>query len=154
MFDNIRNNLSSIGSQMFSLSNDIQMNTNTLNDRLVSLSSYIESEKKKNKILKTKMGIVEERNNASNELIDDYKNIYDEEYLRNWGLVLSILIAFFAVNHMYGNINGDMNTNVANMGANAYDNMKNIGENIQNVGSNVYNNMKNIGRNRDNIGRY
>ena len=60
-----------------------------------------QNEKEKNIELKKKLGIVEDQNNASSEMINDYKNIYDKKYLRNWALILSCLICFAAINSTY-----------------------------------------------------
>ena len=54
--------------------------------------SLFKEEKERNHELKVSLGIVEHKNNAATELISDYKNIYSEEYLRNWALFISILI--------------------------------------------------------------
>lgn len=134
MFANIQNNVDNINSQLFTTLNDVQYDIDELNKKLVCLNYFITDEKEKNKKIKKHLGIVEEKKHASSELIYDYKNIYDEGYLRNWGLIISIIIVGIAVKNMYGNINGDMTSNVKNMGNNMY-----------NMGNNMYNNAKDIG---------
>jgi hypothetical protein len=74
------------------LSNDVQASTDELNKKLFSLNVLIQEEKERNHELKASLGIVEHKNNAATELIYDYKNMYSEEYLRNWALFISILI--------------------------------------------------------------
>ena len=59
---------------------------------MFALNVLIQKEKERNRELKLKLGIVEHKNNAATELIYDYKNMYSEEYLRNWDLFVSILI--------------------------------------------------------------
>jgi len=98
-------------------------------------------EKRKNVVFKSRLGIIENTNNASSELIYDYKQIYDEEYLKNWALIISIIIAFISVKMMYSNVNGDMTSNVKNIASNISSNISNIGRNMYNKGSNMYNNM-------------
>ena len=150
IFANAQSNVDNISSQMFTLLNDVQFNVDDLNKKMLCLNTNIEEEKNKNKILKKRNGIVEEQNNAASELIYDYKNIYEEGYLRNWGLIISIIIIGFAVKNMYSNINGDINTNVSSIGSNIYNNAKNIGDNVynnaKNIGDNVYNKAVNIGK--------
>jgi len=154
IFASTQSNVDNISSQMFTLLNDVQYNVNNLNKKMLCLNAKIEEEKNKNKILKKNNGLVDEQNNAASELIYDYKNIYEEGYLRNWGLIISIIIVGFAVKNMYGNINGDMNTSIGNSLQNIKSNAKNIGDNVynnaKNIGDNVYNNAKNI---RDNFAR-
>jgi len=91
-FENIKGNMTKLGSDLFMLSNDVQSSTNEINKKLFALNVLIQREKEENHKLKLKLGIVEHKNNAAIELISDYKNMYDEEYLRNWALFVSILI--------------------------------------------------------------
>jgi hypothetical protein len=92
LFENIKGNLNKISSDLFILSNDVQSSTNEINKKMFALNVLIQTEKERNRELKLKLGIVEHKNNAATELISDYKNIYSEEYLRNWALFVSILI--------------------------------------------------------------
>lgn len=135
MFANIKANVSNINSQLFTALNDVQFNVDESNKKILCLNRLIVKEKIKNRILKRRSGIIEEKNNAASELIYDYKKIYDEGYLRNWGLIISIIIVGFAVKNIYGNISGEINPNVAN-----------IGNSMKNMGSNLYSNAKNMGK--------
>lgn len=91
-FENIKGNMNKLSSDLFILSNDVQSSTGELNKKLFALNVLIQEEKEINRKLKLKIGIVEHKNNAATELIYDYKNMYSEEYLRNWALFVSILI--------------------------------------------------------------
>ena len=91
-FENIKGNMNKLSSDLFILSNDVEASTGELNKKLFALNVLIQEEKQKNHELKLKLGIVEHKNNAATELIYDYKNMYSEEYLRNWALFISILI--------------------------------------------------------------
>jgi len=101
MFENIKDNLNEINMNIFSLSNDIQMNTDKINEKFFVLNKLIKKEKVQNRKLKIKLGIVENKNNASIELISDYKQMYESGYLRNWGLFLSIIIAAISIKKLY-----------------------------------------------------
>jgi hypothetical protein len=133
MFANIQSNVTNINSQLFSVLNDVQFNIDELNKKLFCLNGLITQEKMKNKVLKRRSGIIEEKNNASSELIYDYKNIYEEGYLRNWALIISIIIVGFLIKNLYGNKDGDMNLNVSD-----------IGNNVKNMGNELYNKIGNI----------
>jgi len=135
MFANIKANVSNISSQLFTALNDAQINTDKLNEKMLCLNALIFQERNKNRILKRRNGIVEEKNNAASEQIYDYTRMYEEGYLRNWGLVISIIVVGFVVKNMYGNINGELNPSVAN-----------VANNVKNMGSNLYNNAKNMGK--------
>jgi len=82
---------------LFTLSNAVKLDVNKMNSQLVDLNALIKKEKERNTTLKVKLGIVENKNNASNEMISNYKQHYNYGYLRNWGLFLSIIVAVFAI---------------------------------------------------------
>lgn len=92
LFENIKGNLNKLSSNLFVLSNDVNLSTNELNKKLFALNVLIQEEKERNRQLKAKLGIAEHKNNAATELISDYKTMYSEEYLRNWALFISILV--------------------------------------------------------------
>jgi hypothetical protein len=101
MFQNIKGNITNLNSELFMLSNNVQSNTDGINKKLFELDVLIKEEKRKNKLLKKKLGIVEHKNSAASELISDYMNIYDIGYLRNWGLFFGIIIAITAISRVY-----------------------------------------------------
>lgn len=101
MFQNIQSNLNKMNSDMFMLSNDVQSSTNTMNKTLFKLDILIKEERKTNRRLRAKLGIVEPKINASSELISDYMEMYDSGYLRNWGLFLSIFVVMGIISKMY-----------------------------------------------------
>jgi hypothetical protein len=61
----------------------------------------IRKEREKNKELKHKLNFVEHKNNASTELISDYKKMYDYGYLRNWSLIISIVVSISLIKNIY-----------------------------------------------------
>ena len=100
-YQNIINNLASVLSKLFSVSNDIQINIDKLNKKLFEFDVLIGEERVKNKELKIKLGIVENKSNAASEMISDYKNIYDKRYLRNWSLILSSILCILAIRNIF-----------------------------------------------------
>ena len=74
MFENIKGNLQNINSELFMTSNNI------------------EKEKIKNRQLKRRLGIIEKKYNGSDELISDYKEIYNLDYLKNFALFYGIIL--------------------------------------------------------------
>ena len=81
----------------------MESTTDVVNEKLIELNKLIIQEQRKNRELKEKLGIVEHENNASNELVSDYKQMYNSEYLKNWGLFFSILIAMSVISKTYKN---------------------------------------------------
>jgi DNA-binding ferritin-like protein len=102
-FNIVKNNLNSINSKMFVLSNEVQTNIDDINEILINLNTSIGQLKtENNKTIKRLRG-VKEKYNTANEMISNYKNIYEYNYLRNWGLLLSIVIAGFSISVIYKN---------------------------------------------------
>jgi len=128
MFQNIKSNLGKIGAQFFELLNTIQVDTEELNKKLNCLNALIVEERQKNRRLKRRLGIVDNENNASNEMIYDFNKMYEEGYLRNWGLVISILAVFLIIKNMSSNTTGDLQSN-----------LKNMSEQAKTVGTDIYN---------------
>jgi Trp operon repressor len=91
MFENIKGNLQNINSELFMTSNNIEKDTENINDRLQKINALIAKEKMKNRQLKKRLGIVEKKYNGSDELISDYKEIYNLDYLTNFALFYGII---------------------------------------------------------------
>lgn len=128
MFQNIKSNLGKIGAQFFEILNTIQVDTEELNKKLNCLNALIVEERQKNRRLKRRLGIVDNENNASSEMIYDFNKMYEEGYLRNWGLVISILAVFLIIKNMSSNTTGDLQSN-----------LKNMSEQAKTVGTDIYN---------------
>lgn len=92
IFENVKNNLNTLNSDLFVLSNEVDVSTDKINKQLFILNKLIKQEKEKNRKLKKELGIVDHKNNAAIELIYDYKKIYKSEYLRNWSLFFCIIV--------------------------------------------------------------
>jgi len=100
-FDRIQGNLNQLNSDLFMLSNSVQSETDDINKYLNQLNVLINIEKSIRTDLKKQLGNVESDNNATTEMIDNYKEIYNNGYLKNWGLLLSIVLAGFAISKVY-----------------------------------------------------
>lgn len=95
MFNNIKNNLQSLNSEIFVTTNDVEKNISLLNDKLVKYDGYIDSEKSKNVLLKKKLGIVETKFDGSDEMVHNYTELYNINYTKNFALFLGILISIY-----------------------------------------------------------
>jgi len=101
MFDKVKGQITQVCSDLFTLENSVDVNINKINKALAALNVLIKRERKTNGELKRKLGIAETDNNAASELIDNYKEMYEEGYLRNWGLSISILFAGLIISKVY-----------------------------------------------------
>jgi hypothetical protein len=102
-YENMVSGLNQIQSKLFTTSNDVQVNIDKINKEMIKLDVEIKKEREKNKDLKKKLGIVENKSNASSEMINDYTQIYDERYLRNWALGLSSIICIMTIGSVFKN---------------------------------------------------
>lgn len=100
-FQGIKGNLNQLNSELFMLSNGVQKNTDEINKLLNELNEAIYIEKKTNSDLKKQLVNVESEKNATTEMIINYKQMYNNDYLRNWGIFLSILIAGYATSKVF-----------------------------------------------------
>ena len=101
MFNNIKRNLNSLGASLFMLSNDVDANIDNINKAFKELDILINRERERNRELKRKLGIIESEVMSSEEMIYDYNQIYDEDYLRNWGLFLSTVVVGVSISKMF-----------------------------------------------------
>ena len=101
MFNNIKRNLNSLGASLFMLSNDVDANIDNINKAFKELDILINRERERNRELKRKLGIIASEVMSSEEMIYDYNQIYDEDYLRNWGLFLSTVVVGVSISKMF-----------------------------------------------------
>jgi hypothetical protein len=100
-FEVSKGNLQQINVDLSTIETDVSMNTAKLNEQLNELNTQIEEEREENRILKLQLGLLEDGSNSMGEMIDDYKEKYHLAYLRNWGLLLSILVACFTMKYIF-----------------------------------------------------
>ena len=101
MFNNIKQHLNSLSASLFVVSNDVDANTDEISKAFKTLDILITIERKKNRELRRKLGIIEDENNNSKELIDNYNDIYNTDYLRNWALFLSTIVVGVSISKMF-----------------------------------------------------
>jgi len=101
MFENIKSNLNSINSQLFMIKNNVQSETDKINKNMVNLNKLIQNDKEINTDIKKKLRNIYNKNYSTYELISDYNKMYDIEYLRNWALLLSIILVCIIVSRTF-----------------------------------------------------
>jgi DNA repair ATPase RecN len=101
LFENIKSNLNKINSQLFTIGNDVQVETNKLSKSMIKLDELIQNDKKTNTTFKNKLKTLKEKNSSADELIYDYNTLYDIKYLKNWAMFLNIIIAGFILSYVF-----------------------------------------------------
>lgn len=102
-YEAIKTQLTNLNAQIYLISGKIDLSSEEINKRLLCLNKLIIEEKKINQNLKFRLGKTEKEKNAANEMIYDYKNIYEKGYLRNWGLFLSIILVIILTKKIFPN---------------------------------------------------
>ena len=108
IFEVSKGNLQQINFDLSTIETNVSTNTDKLNEQLNELNTQIEEEREENRMLKSKLGLLEDGKNSMDEMIHDYKKKYHLAYLRNWGLLLSILAACFTMKSIFKSLNHSM----------------------------------------------
>ena len=77
---------------MFNISVKIYQNTQSLNKEIAESRTDLADEKTKNMRLKRQTGLIDTKYSTSQELIDDYIDLYDVRYVRNWAIGLGMVL--------------------------------------------------------------
>jgi len=85
-------NVTALNKDLFVTTNDIQKNIDDLNTQLTALDAKIATEKKTNARLISKLQHLEGKNNGSNVMSSNSQELYKQQYISNWDMVVGILI--------------------------------------------------------------
>jgi hypothetical protein len=92
LFENIKSSLESANSKLFLLNNTIEKGTQEINEKLFLFNNQIQSKKKDNGKMKQILKSIDNRYNASDERIDDYTEMYKNQYFKNVTMLIGILL--------------------------------------------------------------
>jgi hypothetical protein len=102
-FQNDTNILHTINNDTVQLFQNVEKNNFRLSEILFQLNLLIQEAKTKHKELKTELGMMNNEIDASDELISNYKEMYNYGYLRNWALVICIFASGFTIAKVFSN---------------------------------------------------
>jgi len=92
LFENIKSSLESANSKLFLLNNTIEKETQEINEKLFLFNNQIKSKKKDNGKMKQILKSIDNRYNASDERIDDYTEMYKNQYFKNVTMLIGIVL--------------------------------------------------------------
>ena len=92
LFENIKSSLESANSKLFLLNNNIEKETQEINEKLFLFNNQIQSKKKDNGKMKQILKSIDNRYNASDERIDDYTEMYKNQYFKNVTMFIGIIL--------------------------------------------------------------
>jgi len=97
IYQNLKSELDSISGDLLKIVNEINSNTQKISDSLLKINILIEKEKAKNITLKAAEYDVNNKYKGSSTMIDEYKQIYNENYFNNVFLFIGIIIAIVSL---------------------------------------------------------
>ena len=92
IFENLKSNLDSINSELFDISTKVENSSQFISDQLLKMNILIEKEKSKNTTLQSNTYDLNNKYHGSKEMIIEYKQIYNNKYIRNISLFVGIFI--------------------------------------------------------------
>lgn len=95
MFSNIKDNIESINSKLFTINTNLQQTIDDINIKIQQINIEIQKEKTKNIELKNNVGVINNKRTSSGILIDNYKELYNNKYYFNVTILIGILIILF-----------------------------------------------------------
>jgi hypothetical protein len=101
MFSSIKGNIHKIHSQLFTVTNTTQTGISELNILMRELNTKIEEEKKVNEILKHNINNLNNKNNGSSEMINNYQTLYNLQYFKNFTMILGIILLILILVFIY-----------------------------------------------------
>jgi hypothetical protein len=109
IYENLTSNLNSITNDLLTITNDVEKNTTTISNDLLKINQLIEKEKKKNIKLKSIESNVKDNYNGSKIMIDEYKEIYNDNYIKNIFIFIGIIISVVVLIKVFSNKNTTSN---------------------------------------------
>ena len=77
--------------KLFEIKKGIQQNDQELSKNLKTINTKISNARNKNKILSNGLYVTEDEYNTSEEMIDNYVEIYNLTYLKNFSMLAGII---------------------------------------------------------------
>jgi organic radical activating enzyme len=100
-YENSKSNLEKINAKIFMINNNIQLNFEKLNQGLNSYNKKIYQLKKENKQTKKLLSQMENKNLGSEEMIENYQEMYNIQYFQNFTLLIGIFIGIFLFSNVF-----------------------------------------------------
>lgn len=100
-YSQAKSTIQNINSQLFKISSETEAELNKLIDESKDINSKIDEEKAAQIKLKSNLNSIESNINGANVMIDNYKEIYKEQYIRNVSTFLGLFLSSFIIYKVY-----------------------------------------------------
>ena len=101
IFVNDKNNLEQVVNDQFVLENNVTTNIHKINSDLAKMYAEIEILKKRNVILLRKQNHVSQQATAADKRYDNFQDLYEMVYLKNWAIFCSILVLVIVMYNIF-----------------------------------------------------
>ena len=106
LYENIKSNIEKENSKLFIINNAMQKGIENLNAKMFELNKKIQIEKMESKKMKRYLGSVENEYNGSDEMINNYKEMYNMYYFKNFTMFFGIVLSCLILTKVFaGNVN-------------------------------------------------
>lgn len=96
-YENILTALKNIQTELLQTSNETETNVININNALLKINVLINKERTLNHKLKKQFKSINSEQNMTDELIDNYTEVYNIQYLKNWSLLLSSIFVIILI---------------------------------------------------------
>jgi hypothetical protein len=93
IYETSKSNLEKMNSELFLLNNNIEKNTNDITLSLLEFNKKITQLKEQNGKTKIKLNSIEDKYNGSKILIEDYKEMYNNQYFKNFTILIGVILS-------------------------------------------------------------
>jgi hypothetical protein len=100
-FLTLKSNLNTNILNLFNTYTELSTDSSLLTDNLANIKDQLNTLKTNNTSLKEELNRIYDIGNDSNELINDYKQLYNINYTRNWGMFASIIFSCYLLSTIF-----------------------------------------------------
>jgi hypothetical protein len=97
----VKANIQNINSQVFKITSETESALSKLIDDATDINNKIGAEKKMQLKLKKNLGLIQTNTNSANLMIMNYKELYNEQYIKNVTTFIGIFIAIYTILKVY-----------------------------------------------------
>jgi len=100
-FSNVETNMETMNSKIFTIERALEKHIDVLNKKLMILNKKIKFERERNGILKKQYKSVYSKEEGSAGMIDEYREMYNMNYLHNFDMAMGVILAIYITTTMF-----------------------------------------------------
>jgi len=97
----VKSNIQNINSKVFKISADAESALTKLIDDATDINNKIDTEKQTQLKLKKNLGLIQPNTNSANLMIMNYKELYNEQYIKNITIFIGIFLSVYTILKVY-----------------------------------------------------